>query len=188
MTKTARVVERSVQSDRQSQGDPGATVEYCITIKPMPVRALPPASPWPTLLPANTTYVPNSLTVGGLGVGGACVLNGTIEDDNATSADETDLYGGSFDGTTVHAVRQRIADRAVDRRVPRGPQLTDRAFLRHAPPACRGGSCSWHPSASPAARRAVVMLVILTLAFFRGGGAGADDQQHRIAHAQRERR
>lgn len=52
-------------------------------------------------IPANTTYVQNSLSFGGLGLAGACVLNGTVEDDNTTGADESDLYGGSFDGTNV---------------------------------------------------------------------------------------
>ena len=52
-------------------------------------------------VPAGTTYVANSLSVGGVGSGGQCVLNGTTEDDDATGADETHLYGGSFNGTTV---------------------------------------------------------------------------------------
>ena len=34
---------------------------------------------------------------------GACVLDGTPEDDNATGIDETDLNGGSSDGTSVTA-------------------------------------------------------------------------------------
>jgi len=41
--------------------------------------------------------------VGTPGLLGACILLGTSEDDNNTGADETDLYGGSFDGTTVRA-------------------------------------------------------------------------------------
>jgi len=102
MTKTARVVSDPYNLLVNPKAIPGATVEYCITIS----NAGPGVATGVTLtdaLPANTTYVPNSLTVGGLGVGGQCVLNGTIEDDDATGADETDLYGGSFDGTTVHA-------------------------------------------------------------------------------------
>lgn len=86
---------------------PGAVVEYCLAI----ANAGPGIVTGVVLtdaLPANTTYVPNSLTVGGLGVGGACVLAGTIEDDNATGADETDLYGGSFDGTTIRATLPQV--------------------------------------------------------------------------------
>ncbi|MET0136984.1 MAG: proprotein convertase, P, partial [Sphingobium sp.] len=54
-------------------------------------------------VPAGTTYVSNSLSVGGVGAGNQCILNGTTEDDDIIGADETDLYGGSFDGTTVKA-------------------------------------------------------------------------------------
>lgn len=100
--KTARVISDPYNLLVNPKAIPGATVEYCMTI----TNAGPGIATGVTLsdaLPANTTYVANSLTVGGLGVGGQCVLNGTTEDDNATGADETDLYGGSFDGTTVHA-------------------------------------------------------------------------------------
>jgi hypothetical protein len=55
------------------------------------------------VVPTGTTYVSNSLTVGGVGAGGQCVLNGTIEDDDTVGPDESDPYGGSFDGTTVKA-------------------------------------------------------------------------------------
>lgn len=102
LTKTSRVVSDPYNLLVNPKAIPGAVVEYCMTIS----NAGPGIATGVTLtdnLPANTTYVANSLTVGGLGVGGQCVLNGTIEDDNATGADETDLYGGSFDGTTVHA-------------------------------------------------------------------------------------
>jgi uncharacterized repeat protein (TIGR01451 family) len=102
MTKTARVVSDPYNLLVNPKAIPGATVEFCMTIS----NAGPGNATNLDLtdaLPANMTYVSNSLTVGGLGVGGQCVLNGTIEDDNATGADETDLYGGSFDGTTVRA-------------------------------------------------------------------------------------
>lgn len=100
--KTARVVSDPYNLLINPKAIPGAVVEYCLTIS----NAGPGTATGVNLsdaLPANTTYVANSLSVGGLGVGGQCVLNGTIEDDNATGADETDGYGGSFDGTTVRA-------------------------------------------------------------------------------------
>lgn len=100
--KTARVVSDPINGIINPHAIPGAVIEYCMTIS----NAGPGNATGVTLadaIPANMTYVSNSLTVGGLGVGGQCVLNGTIEDDNATGADETDLYGGSFDGSTVHA-------------------------------------------------------------------------------------
>lgn len=102
VAKTARVVSDPYNLLVNPKAIPGAVIEYCMTVS----NAGPGIAAGLTLsdaLPANTTYVANSLTVGGLGVGGQCVLNGTIEDDNTTGADETDPYGGSFDGTTVHA-------------------------------------------------------------------------------------
>jgi uncharacterized repeat protein (TIGR01451 family) len=102
LTKTARVISDPYNLLVNPKAIPGAVVEYCMTISNAG-PGIATATALSDALPANTTYVANSLTVGGLGVGGQCVLNGTIEDDNATGADETDLYGGSFDGTNVHA-------------------------------------------------------------------------------------
>jgi uncharacterized repeat protein (TIGR01451 family) len=80
---------------------PGAVVEYCLTVS----NAGPGTGTNVTVadnVPANTTFVPGSISVGTAGLG--CILLGTAEDDNATGGDETDLYGGSFDGTTVRGV------------------------------------------------------------------------------------
>ena len=102
MTKTSRVISDPYNLIVNPKAIPGATLEYCMTIS----NAGPGIATGIALsdaLPANTTYVSNSLQVGGLGIGGVCVLGGSFEDDNATGADETDLYGGSFDGTTVRA-------------------------------------------------------------------------------------
>ena len=102
VTKTATTISDPYNLLVNPKAIPGATVEYCLTV----TNAGPGTATGVTIadaIPANTTYVPNSLTVGGLGVGGACVLNGTVEDDNATGPDESDPYGGSFDGTTVRA-------------------------------------------------------------------------------------
>lgn len=106
--KTARVISDPYNLLVNPKAIPGAVVEYCMTIS----NAGPGTATGIQLsdaLPAHTTYVANSLTVGGLGVGGVCVLNGTTEDDNATGADETDLYGGSFDGTTVRATLPSVS-------------------------------------------------------------------------------
>jgi uncharacterized repeat protein (TIGR01451 family) len=102
MTKTVRVISDPYNLLANPKAIPGATLEYCLTVSNAG-PGIATAVNISDALPANTTYVSNSLTVGGLGVGGQCVLNGTTEDDNATGADETDLYGGSFDGTTVRA-------------------------------------------------------------------------------------
>jgi uncharacterized repeat protein (TIGR01451 family) len=87
---------------------PGAVVEYCMRVN----NAGPGEANNITLtdaVPANSTFIPGSIAVGTSGLLGACILLGTAEDDNDTGADETDLYGGSFDGTSVKATLPRVA-------------------------------------------------------------------------------
>jgi len=100
MTKTARVISDPVNLLVNPRAIPGAVMEYCLTVS----NAGPGVATAVSItdrVPTGTTYIPNSLSVGGVGSGGQCVLNGTTEDDDTTGADETDLYGGSFNGTTV---------------------------------------------------------------------------------------
>jgi uncharacterized repeat protein (TIGR01451 family) len=108
MGKTSRVISDPINLTANPRAIPGATLEYCLTVN----NAGPGTVTGVTItdsVPANTTYQPNSLTVGGVGVGGACVLNGSVEDDDVIGADETDLYGGSFDGTTVTAILPSVS-------------------------------------------------------------------------------
>jgi uncharacterized repeat protein (TIGR01451 family) len=98
LAKTSRVVSDPVNLLINPHAIPGATIEYCLAVN----NAGPGTATNLVLadnVPANTTFVSGSIAVGT--AGGTCVLAGTSEDDNATGADETDLYGGSFDGTTV---------------------------------------------------------------------------------------
>jgi uncharacterized repeat protein (TIGR01451 family) len=100
MTKTARVISDPINLLVNPRAIPGAVMEYCLTVS----NAGPGIATNVGItdqVPAGTTYIPNSLSVGGVGAGGVCVLNGTTEDDDTTGADETDLYGGSFNGTVV---------------------------------------------------------------------------------------
>ncbi|MDB5715759.1 MAG: hypothetical protein JWO15_3156 [Sphingomonadales bacterium] len=102
MTKTAKVISDPINLLVNPHAIPGAVIEYCLTV----TNAGPGTASGVVIsdnVPAGTTYVSGSLTVGGLGVGGQCVLNGTSEDDDTSGPDETDLYGGSFNGTTVKA-------------------------------------------------------------------------------------
>ena len=78
---------------------PGATVQYCLTIQNGTL--LVPASNinLTDVIPANTTYVPGSIKIGGLGTGGLCLLNGfSVNDDG--SAVPLSPYGGSFNTST----------------------------------------------------------------------------------------
>lgn len=107
LAKTSRVISDPVNLLVNPRRIPGAVVEYCLRIDNAgPGRAT--ALTVTDNIPANTTYVPESIVVGGIGSGGLCTLGGTSEDDNDTGGDETDLYGGSFDGTTVRATLPEV--------------------------------------------------------------------------------
>lgn len=100
MNKTSKVISDPVNLLAFPKAIPGAVMEYCLTVS----NAGPGTASGLLIsdtIPAGTTYVADSLTVGSVGIGGQCVLNGTTEDDDTTGADETDLYGGSFNGTAV---------------------------------------------------------------------------------------
>ncbi len=102
LVKTARIVSDPYNLLVNPKAVPGAVVEYCLRV----TNAGPGAAADIVLgdtIPANTTYLPGSIFVGGTLLAGACVLDGTPEDDNATGIDETDLNGGSSDGASVTA-------------------------------------------------------------------------------------
>ena len=102
LVKTARIVSDPYNLLVNPKAIPGAVVEYCLRV----TNGGPGAAADVVLgdtIPANTTYVPGSIFAGGTLLAGACVLDGTPEDDNATGADETDPNGGSSDGTSVTA-------------------------------------------------------------------------------------
>ncbi len=102
MTKSAKVISDPINLLINPHAIPGAIMQYCLTVTnsgPGTATGLAISD----VVPTGTTYVSNSLTVGGVGAGGQCVLNGTIEDDDTVGPDESDPYGGSFDGTTVRA-------------------------------------------------------------------------------------
>lgn len=102
LAKSATTISDPVNLLLNPHPIPGAVVEYCMRVN----NAGPGAAANITLtdaVPANSTFVPGSISVGTPGLLGACILLGTSEDDNDTGADETDLYGGTFDGTTVKA-------------------------------------------------------------------------------------
>jgi uncharacterized repeat protein (TIGR01451 family) len=106
--KTATLISDPVDGIIAPKAIPGAIVQYCMRISnvgPSTANAINVSD----ALPGNMTYVPGSIVVGTAGVGGAnCILLGTSEDDDATGADETDLYGGSWDGTTVRAMMPQV--------------------------------------------------------------------------------
>lgn len=105
MTKFSTVLSDPVNLTAFPKAIPGATVQYCIVVANAGPQAATNVSV-SDLIPAQTTYVPGTISVGGISSGlGACVL-GTGEDDDNTGADETDPFGGSYDtaSSTVHGV------------------------------------------------------------------------------------
>ncbi len=76
---------------------PGAVVQYCLTVTNSTLTVPASGVSLTDVIPANTTYVPGSISVGGIGAAGVCVLNGVpVADDGSI----TGLYGGSFNGST----------------------------------------------------------------------------------------
>lgn len=91
----------SVISDGVSVGNPkalpGALVQYCLTITNGTALSTATNLSLTDVVPAGTTYVPGSISVGGLGVGGACLTSGVPIADNGST---TGLYGGSYNAST----------------------------------------------------------------------------------------
>jgi uncharacterized repeat protein (TIGR01451 family) len=99
VTKTARVLSDGV-SDLFPKALPGAEVEYCFVVHNATLLTSAQNIVISDTIPANTTYVPGSISVGGLGLAGVCLLNGSVEDDDANDAGESDGYTGSYDSST----------------------------------------------------------------------------------------
>ena len=92
VVKTATVITDGV-SAILPKALPGAVVQYCLTVSNQTLLTPATNVVLTDIVPANTTYVPGSITVGGIGVAGACLVNGIpVADDGST----TGLYTGSF--------------------------------------------------------------------------------------------
>lgn len=76
---------------------PGAVVEYCLSVRNATLLTAANNVTLTDLVPANTTYVAQSLTIGA--PGGTCVLLGQAQDDDADDANDPGPYKGSFDAT-----------------------------------------------------------------------------------------
>lgn len=106
-TKLAIIVSDPVNGILAPKAIPGAIIEYCLIV----ANGGPGTATNIVItdnIPAGTTYQPNSIFAGGSTLLGACVLDGTAEDDDAAGADETDLNGGNFDGTKITATMPTI--------------------------------------------------------------------------------
>lgn len=97
VNKSAKVLADGV-SLLNPKSLPGATVEYCLLVNN--ATLLVPASGvnLTDVLPSTVTYVPGTITIGL--PGGTCVLAGSVEDDDANDAGETDGFTAAYDGTS----------------------------------------------------------------------------------------
>jgi uncharacterized repeat protein (TIGR01451 family) len=95
VSKTAHVISDGVNLINP-KSLPGAEVEYCFVVHNATLLTAANDIVLTDTIPANTTYVPGSISVGGLGVGNACLTNGSTEDDDANDAGEVDGYTASF--------------------------------------------------------------------------------------------
>jgi uncharacterized repeat protein (TIGR01451 family) len=102
VTKVSSVLTDGV-STTNPKAIPGALVRYCILITntgTVTNSVLTISDP----LPANVTYAANSMLSGT-----NCATAATVEDDNATGADETDPFGMSISGTTITGTATSLA-------------------------------------------------------------------------------
>ncbi len=78
---------------------PGAVVRYCLTIANAGPGIAHTVLAGDTL-PTSVTYTPGTLRSGA-----TCATAGTVEDDNATGADESDPVGASISGASISVIR-----------------------------------------------------------------------------------
>ncbi len=101
VTKASSIVTDGT-STNNFKAIPGAIVRYCITI----------ANTGPGIaatINANDVLPPNlTFAAGSMLSGVNCATAATVEDDNATGADETDPIGASITGSTVIIIRDSM--------------------------------------------------------------------------------
>lgn len=103
IAKTSSIVSDPVNGTTDPKAIPGATMLYCILVTNNGSAAAT-AINISDALPATTSFVPGSLRSGT-----SCAGATTVEDDNASGADESDPFGASVAGTTLSAATATLA-------------------------------------------------------------------------------
>jgi len=103
IAKTSSVVSDPTNGTTDPKAIPGATMRYCILVTNNGSGTATGINVTDAL-PAGTTFVPGSLRSGT-----NCAGATTIEDDNASGADESDPFGASIGGTTLSAATATLA-------------------------------------------------------------------------------
>jgi len=102
IAKTSSVVSDPTNGTTSPKAIPGATMRYCLLVTNNgsgTATGIAVTDP----LPASTTFIPGSLRSGT-----SCAGATTVEDDNATGADESDPFGASITGSTVAAITSTL--------------------------------------------------------------------------------
>ena len=73
-------------------------MQYCLTVSNATLLTPATGVNLTDVVPANTTYVPGSLSVGGIGTGGVCLVNGIPQNDDGSNT--TGPYRGSYNAAT----------------------------------------------------------------------------------------
>lgn len=103
IAKTSSVVSDPTNGATDPKAIPGATMRYCLLVTNNG-SGTATAVNVADAVPATTTFVPGSLRSGA-----TCAGAVTVEDDNASGADESDPFGASITGTTVAATAPTLA-------------------------------------------------------------------------------
>jgi uncharacterized repeat protein (TIGR01451 family) len=107
IAKTSSIVSDPVNGTANAKAIPGARMRYCILVTNNgsgTATGINLADP----LPAGTSFVAGSLRSGT-----NCAGATTVEDDNASGADESDPFGASAAGTTVAATTATLVPAAA---------------------------------------------------------------------------
>ena len=107
VAKTSTIVEDPVKGTQNPFFIPGATTRYCILITNIGSASATAVQANDTL-PGDVTYIPGTIRSGT-----NCANAATVEDDNATGADETDPAGASFANGAVRMTHTSIAGGAT---------------------------------------------------------------------------
>ncbi|MFT4076663.1 MAG: hypothetical protein QM647_14160 [Asticcacaulis sp.] len=105
--KTATIISDPVNLTTTPKAIPGATVEYCLRVSNTGLNAATGLT-ITDAIPANTTYVANSLYVGGSVVSTLCLADGTHYNDTGAAGSGATM-GGTADGTNVTAYIPTLA-------------------------------------------------------------------------------
>jgi uncharacterized repeat protein (TIGR01451 family) len=103
IAKTSSIVSDPTNGTTDPKAIPGATMRYCILVTNNGSGTATGIA-IADALPASTTFAPGSLRSGT-----SCAGATTIEDDNASGADENDPFGASIGGNIVAATTPTLA-------------------------------------------------------------------------------